>query len=80
MSYTYLHYDNVLIIELREEKHLKQNYQVIKMIKMMVIKEHLLQLLVLKYKRRRWFVGMVINCRIANWLFAICSDRLTCYD
>lgn len=38
MSYTYLHY--VLIIELREEKHLKQNYQVIKMIKMMVIKEH----------------------------------------
>lgn len=41
MSYTYLHYDNVLIIELREEKHLKQNYQVIKMIKMMVIKEHL---------------------------------------
>lgn len=24
MSYTYLHYDNVLIIELREEKHLKQ--------------------------------------------------------
>lgn len=31
-----------------------------------------------KYKRKRWFVGMAINCGIANQLpvIAICSDRL----
>lgn len=48
------------------------------MIEMMVIKEHLTVIILYKYKRKRWFVGMAINCGIANQLpvIAICSDRL----
>lgn len=38
------------------------------MIEMMVIKEHLTVIILYKYKRKRWFVGMAINCRIANQL------------
>lgn len=48
------------------------------MIEMMVIKEHLTVIILYKYKRKRWFVGMAINCGIAYQLpvIAICSDRL----
>lgn len=38
------------------------------MIEMMVIKEHLTVIILYKYKKKRWFVGMAINCRIANQL------------
>lgn len=41
----------------------------------MVIKEHLTVIILYKYKRKRWFVGMAINCRIANQLPVFATQK-----